>query len=44
MPTPTLTMAMVEVINQILDRGNQAEVKIEKGEIVIIKIKRKKCY
>lgn len=44
MPTPTLTMEMIEVINRILDKGNQAEVKIEKGEIVIIEIKRKKIY
>ena len=41
---PLLTPEMIKTIQKILDKGNQVEVKIEKSEIVIIEIRRKKRY
>lgn len=45
MPEPLkLTPEAVEAINDILRRRNQAEIKVEQGQIVVIEIHRKKKY
>lgn len=39
--SPTLTPTLISQIETILKRGNQAEVKIEQGQVAVIEIKRK---
>lgn len=37
----TITPEVIEVISKILKNGNSAEIKKEKGNLVIVEIKRK---
>lgn len=39
---PEMTNKVLEVLATILHRGNEAEVKIEHGKVVVIEIRRKK--
>ena len=42
MPKITLSQVTVETIEQVLNKGSQAEVKIERGRPEVIEIRRKK--
>lgn len=39
---PTMTENAIRAVNEILHRRNQAEIKVEKGEVVVIEIRRTK--
>lgn len=41
-PRMTLTAETVRMIEEIIHRRNQAEIKVEQGQIVVIEISRKK--
>lgn len=38
----SLTQKEVEAVEEILNRRNQAEIKVEKGKVVVIEIRRKR--
>ena len=39
--SPVLTKTLISQIEAILRKGNQAEVKIEQGQIAVVEIRRK---
>lgn len=41
-PALELTPEAIRAVNEIIHRRNQAEIKVEKGEIAVIEIRRKK--